>query len=51
MFAMMLAGRRRQGGAAPVAADPPEFDNLARNRSETIRLDLKSAEVAARVRA
>lgn len=31
-------------------AIPPEFDILARNRAETIGLDLKSAEGAARVR-
>jgi alpha-methylacyl-CoA racemase len=30
---------------------PPEFDILARSRAETIRLDLKSEEGAARVRA
>ncbi|HEY0013385.1 MAG TPA: CaiB/BaiF CoA-transferase family protein [Allosphingosinicella sp.] len=30
---------------------PPEFDILARGRAETIRLDLKSGEGAARVRA
>jgi alpha-methylacyl-CoA racemase len=52
--AMMLADHgasviriEREDQAPPISA---EFDILARNRSETIRLDLKSADGAARVR-
>jgi alpha-methylacyl-CoA racemase len=53
--AMMLADhgahviRIERDDRAPVI--PPEFDILARSRAETIRLDLKSGEGAARVRA
>jgi alpha-methylacyl-CoA racemase len=52
--AMMLADhgaeviRVEREGRAPVI--PPEFDILARGRAETLRLDLASAEGAARVR-
>jgi alpha-methylacyl-CoA racemase len=52
--AMMLADHgafviriEREDQPSPI---PPEFDILARNRAETIRLDLKSPEGAARVR-
>jgi alpha-methylacyl-CoA racemase len=52
--AMMLADHgasviriEREDQAPPI---PAEFDILARNRSETIRLDLKSVDGAARVR-
>src|SRR5688572_21598327 len=52
--AMMLADhgaeviRIERDGEAPVI--PPRFDILARSRAETIRLDLKSAAGAERVR-